>query len=171
MTRICIVDIDGVVADSTERFKRAAEAGDRASSAYWKVAFTPELVSLDTRIFLAEDHLNTLCFEENYEIIFLTSRPETMRKATLEWLFRENILYYFRNQEALVMKAPAFQYTKTTVWKAGMVQTLAALYGASSVLFVDDEIANSQAVFAVWDHAIPLRVCGSLQDAIEGLTK
>ncbi len=67
----------------------------------------------------------------------------------------------------LVMKPPAFQYTKTVVWKAGIVQMLAAMFEASEVLFVDDESTNI-VVLTSYERAFQLRYASSLDIAVNG---
>ncbi len=146
-TRLAIVDIDGVIADATGRFAKAEEAkqaylnemkelqitDDRGTTdTYWQTVFNPEHVPLDTLIEGADAAIEQL--EKRYDVIYLTSRPERMRAATYEWLVDMRL-----SGPRIIMKASAFQYVKTVVWKAGMVQTLAALYHAHSVIFVDDE--------------------------------
>lgn len=194
MVKICICDIDGVVADSIERFKRAEQArnekqaeldkepyvsGDREEAKrkiptdlYWSVALSPDLIPLDTLIEGAKDALKTLRHTHNYEILFMTSRPEALREATRLWLFGHNILPYTsiagQSVASLTMKAPAFQYTKTTAWKVGMIQTLARLYGASEVLVIEDEQANRQAILDGWTKDVALLLCPSLKQAIGG---
>lgn len=179
MNKLCIVDLDGVVANSEARFAKAEEAKQKAlqllesdfataltakqkaTDIYWRTAFTPELVALDTLIEGAIDAMATLAFN-GYEVIILTSRPESMREASAGWLFEQG----YPIEEPIIMKAPAFQYTKTTTWKAGMIQTLAALYGADDIVFIDDELANCQEVMKY--QPIPL-VFQSLAEAIEKL--
>ncbi len=153
--KLCIVDLDGVVANATARFAKAEEAKQEyladpdsfsdertATDLYWRTVFDPEYVPLDTLIEGVNDALNTLQ-EAGYQVIFLTSRPQSMAEATLDW-FGLNI---FINPGAdILFKAPAFQYVKTTVWKAGMVQTLFMLYDAGEMIVVDDEVANLQEI-------------------------
>lgn len=184
MNKLAIIDLDGVIADNTARFAKAEEAKRNAmpdkledaltlsvaqekelTNLYWQTAFTPELVSLDTLIEGVREAINEL--EDNgYNIYFLTSRPEHMREATLDWLHRHKV--YIKKPGAwdkLIMKAPAFQYTKTTVWKAGMVQTLASWYGASEVLVIDDEEANRVEI-AKYERNYELAFACSMADAI-----
>lgn len=177
MSSICIVDLDGVVCDNTRRFEKAEEAkqaalvdrsiqlGERQKTAtqrFWDTAFTPGLVALDTLIEGAIDALADIAFS-GFDIVTLTSRPESMREATRQWLFDRG----YPVDEPLIMKAPAFQ---TVTWKAGMVQTLAALYEAENVLFVDDEQANRTAVMDSYlDGSIELIVASSLAEALEKL--
>ncbi len=105
MVKLCICDIDGVVANPEKRFQAAEIAKslylastDRpdmlqreATDHYWRTVFDPTLVETDTlvdegvteAIAAIEQH------EENddlWQIVYLTSRPESMREATLDWL-------------------------------------------------------------------------------------
>ena len=191
---LAIIDLDGVVADNTKRFEKAEEAKQQwivehrvpgtnailkeygapsANDIYWQRAFDSDLVALDTLIDGVRVALEALRFTQNYELIFLTSRPESMREATLKWLYDHNILFFSTYRTpSLVMKAPAFQFTKTTVWKAGMVHQLHRLYGADELLFIDDEEANRKAVLDAYpdggDFGI-VRVYVSLAEAVEAL--
>ena len=135
---------------------------------YWRAVFNPAYVSLDTPI----DGVNEALLDiqhEGYKVIFLTSRPESMRDATAFWLFGHSV---YDGDDELVMKAGAFQYTKTTVWKAGMVQTLSTLYHASYVLVVDDEQSNLDEIVrhATVPPVVPgLMIAYSLAEAVAKL--
>jgi phosphoglycolate phosphatase-like HAD superfamily hydrolase len=191
--RLCVVDLDGVVADSTARFAKAEEAkqrfiadmrlgnilssskpwSERAVDVYWKTAFSPELVSLDTLIAGVPQALDALA-ADGYRVLFLTSRPESMRAATIQWLDGHDLLRAWSHTprimtpaRELAMKASAFQYTKTVLWKVGMVQTLVGMFDASEVLFVDDEEANCEAMRASGLGDIVILHCrASLAEAI-----
>lgn len=159
---ICIVDLDGVVAEITLRLQKAKAAKEeylenvkfhpvivekfdrekQATDLYWKTVFDPALVEMDT---LIAGSFEALCeIEKHYRIIFLSSRPESMREATIEWLKKYNVFFNHtvHGERHLILKPPAFQFTKTPVWKAGMVQTLGLLFDSKIVKFVDDEKAN-----------------------------
>jgi phosphoglycolate phosphatase-like HAD superfamily hydrolase len=138
--KLAVVDLDGVVADSTERFQRATcENG----SIDWQVAFDPALVSLDT---LIPGTLEAIDFLESkgYEVVFLTSRPESMREATEEWLGLHDHDGY-----EVMMKPEEKKYVKTVTWKAEEVARLASIPGVQEVLFIDDEKKNCEAVRAL----------------------
>ncbi len=153
-TKLCICDIDGVVADATARFAVAEEV---------KQAYMRQM--LDTLIAGVNDALNTL-LQAGYHIVFLTSRPQRMAVATLEWFS----LHVFVERECgFVFKAPAFQYVKTVVWKAGMVQTLAAFYDASEVVFIDDEESNWTPLKNAGPYLYALERYASLAEAIDAL--
>lgn len=183
--KLAIIDLDGVVADATARFAKAEEAKQRyaetheifdlsisrqreATDLYWREVFNPEYVPMDTLI----DGVNEALLDvqhAGYKVIFLTSRPGSMRDATAYWLFEHTV---YDGDDELIMKTSAFQYTKTTVWKAGMVQTLASLYHASQVLVVDDEQANMDVIvqYATVPPVVPeLMIAYSLAEAVAKL--
>jgi len=151
MSKLAIIDLDGVVANSNERFALAEKIATEAfapgtkdyTSAYWHNVFMPERVILDVPIDGAYDALNTI--EKDHELLFLTSRPEHMREATVEWLFSHRLSA--RNEwpvagRKLFMKPASMQYIKTVIWKAGLIHTLACAIGATEVLVIDDETMN-----------------------------
>jgi hypothetical protein len=180
MTKIAFIDLDGVVADATKRFERADIAKalylsgtDRpemlsreATNVYWREVFNSENVPLDTLIEGVVEALVTL-EQQDYRLIYLTSRPESMRAATQEWLFQKLVwgVYDLPNfvSRGLVMKPAAFQYTKTVIWKAGTIQMFVAMYGADEVLVIDDEPVNL-AELMKYDTA-HWRMCASLAEA------
>src|SRR5205823_6012368 len=98
MNRLAIVDLDGCVANVDARFARAEEAKQawlndlqnvlrsekQAIDIYWRTVFSPDLVSLDTLIDGAKEGLEAIRHEKGYQLILMTSRPETMREATCE---------------------------------------------------------------------------------------
>lgn len=153
--KVAFIDLDGVVADATKRFEHAEHLTsmqyDKSRQSklwtdlYWRTVFTPEHVTLDTLIadLDVEKALDQL-EEDGYDLVFLTSRPESMRAATRIWLQQHRLWEQVRVAEMrqLVMKPAAFYYTKTVTWKAGTVQMLASLSGATEVLVIDDEDVN-----------------------------
>ena len=174
--RLAVIDLDGVVANVDARFSRAkadAEAAfvDQAyerreyDNVYWRAVFNPAYVSLDTPI----DGVNEALLDiqqEGYKVVFLTSRPESMRDATAFWLFGHSV---YDGDDELVMKTGAFQYTKTTVWKAGMVQTLVSLYNAEALLVVDDEMANILEITKYSESLPAFTAAKSLAEAVAKL--
>ncbi len=138
MSKLAIVDLDGVIADSTARFERATIDG----KINWKVAFDPELVELDTLIDGVDERLYDLEIA-GYTVVFLTSRPETMERATLNWLNRYDVLSIDRR---LITKPLSEQFTKTKVWKACEVARLIREHKPERTIFVEDEIANVEEV-------------------------
>ncbi len=183
MTKLAFIDLDRVVVNPNARFAKAEEAKQAyitdatvrlnatligkksAIDFYWHTAFDPIHVPLDTLIDGADGDIIALTLQ-GYEIIYLTSRPASMRVATLAWLDYYNLLAS-DEFHLLVMKEPAFQFVKTIVWKAGMVQTLAALYDARSVLFITDQQAEIDELQR-FTHPFALSVALSLDEAVNG---
>lgn len=185
--KLAIIDLDGVVANAEARFAKAEEVkrtylreqekdhtkihyGDalerEANNVYWKTVFTPELVSLDTLIEHATEAIQFIeqFDQDSYQVFYLTSRPETMRQATEDWLLEHQL-----SGPKLIMKPSAAQYVKTVTWKALTVQMLASLYQATHVLFVDDEQTNRDAVIAHGGSHEHIIVASSLADAVAKL--
>ena len=183
--KLAIIDLDGVVADATARFAKAEEvkqayverasndlyaADEReATNIYWRAVFNPEYVPLDVPMAVDED-LEVLD-RQHWQILYLTSRPESMREATEEWL-NDHSLYAWSMVNfpgSLIMKAPAFQYVKTIIWKAGMIHSLAALAGATELLVIDDEQANLNEVVRYTLELPDLVTAKSLAEAVAKL--
>jgi phosphoglycolate phosphatase-like HAD superfamily hydrolase len=161
--KVAIVDLDDVIADPSVRRKHAEEAREllltkkpeekkEAESAFYKTLFTSELVESDTLIPGALNALERLT-DAGYQIILMSSRPESMRAPTVAWLR----VHGFEITSAeiripgvdwLILCAPAFRngYTKTVIWKAGIVETLVRLFAVDDLLFVDDTEKNLEAV-------------------------
>src|SRR5579859_6080896 len=155
--KLCICDLDGVVCDNTARFAKAEEAKQayrrspasitdeegemKAVNIFWREAFNPSYVVLDTLIEGVKEALDTLYGE--YGVLFLTSRPESMREATVDWLEAHDIsVEHPQFGNFLICKPPAFQFVRTSTWKAGTIQMLHRLFGADELLVLEDEQVN-----------------------------
>lgn len=141
--KLAIIDLDGVIVNNDARFECAKAATGKID---WNIAFDPALVSLDIPVPGTKEALDFL-ESKGFIVCFLTSRPEHMRKATMDWL-RE---YHFgANYRELFMKDYAVdRYTKTVDWKVRMVATSLHVKFYSEVLFIDDEEVNRAAVEAL----------------------
>ncbi len=154
MKKLAIVDLDGVVANSDARFSQAT-VNDKV---VWKLALNGEHVHLDT---LIEGSIQALIkLEKQYTVVFLTSRPEHMRAATLEWFHVHGV-----SERRLEMKPESEQYTKTKVWKAEQVGKLAKEHGASQILLVEDELANIEEIRRV-NTDLGITACVDLAQAV-----
>ncbi len=80
---IYIIDLDGIVANSSARFEIATKDG----KIDWSLAFDPELVKLDTLI----EGADTIIKQLRGDIVYLTSRPESMWQATHTWLTQHGL--------------------------------------------------------------------------------
>jgi hypothetical protein len=160
MTKLACIDIDRVCANGDARFALAEQAKQQvfalngtnrdAMDAYWRTAFTAEYIALDTLIDGCYDALNVL-EDDHYDLIFLTSRPEQLRKATRDWLNQ----YRIGMGRDLVMKPAINQFHKTREWKVWAIHLLAGMYGASEVLVIEDESANLDELAR---HAAPFKI-------------
>jgi len=182
--KLAIIDLDGVIANAEARFAAAELAKEQwlmerqkglpyavdqrveksATDVYWRAVFNPANVPLDTLIDGAREALNAL--RASRPLIVLTSRPEAMRGATVRWLVDHDILFFAQHSAALIMKPSAFQYTKTTVWKAGMIQHLAQERRAEEVLVIDDEQVNRETLAQYTDTFTRLIIVESLAQAV-----
>lgn len=191
--KLAIIDLDGVLADNTARFAKAEEARnafydanrqpgasaavlDRlipalergANDVYWCTAFTPDLVALDTLIDGVLVDLDSL-LSARYRIILLTSRPESMRQSTEQWLTGVGIEVSAFGEDfgyPLIMKPASQQYVKTVTWKLGVVGLLVRLFGVDELLFVDDEVEHRNAVTSL-DLSCTCRVAENMRVALD----
>lgn len=197
MNKITFIDIDNVIADPSARFAKAEEAkmaylatcelpeqdeffgtrvGEhvyqdsdvkRATNIYWRTAFTPELVRLDTLIDGTREALDHLDYV--YERLYLlTSRPESMRQATVDWFWRHSPVVALRSDgqsDPFILKPASQQYVKTITWKSGVVELLVRLFGVDELLYVDDEPRHREAIAAL-NLPCELKIAASLQEAI-----
>lgn len=133
-----VIDIDGVVLDSTKRFEKAKTTN---GSTDWGVAFDPALLSLDTIIENAGEMICDL--DTRGSLVYLTSRPESLQDATYEQLKKFGLIRTTL-VAALITKPESKKFVKTMKWKAEEVHTLAEKH--ENVVFIDDEKNNRQAV-------------------------
>lgn len=198
MGKLAIIDLDGVCVDSSARFAKAEEAkltslrgnemavGDyggvlykegcyqqsdmqRAIDVYWRTAFTPDLVKLDV---LMEDTNQALerIVDAGYSLLFVTSRPETMRQATVDWFWQNDVVSgstgIVEMLDSLIMKPLSQQFVKTAVWKAGTIEVLARVLQSDELLVVDDEHAQQLAADLAGLDVMKLTCVTSLAEAV-----
>lgn len=172
--KLAIIDLDGVIADSSARFEQAKAYADENypgqsmtdrnyRSAYWGRALNGEYVYMDVLVDGAIDHLKALQ-QDDWLVILLTSRPERMRDATALWLDNHGMPVL-----PLHCKEEEAQFVKTTAWKAKRVHELAVEHGAHCLLAVDDEAANASAVMNAAPEASRYQTiaCSSLLAAMD----
>lgn len=171
LTKIAIIDLDGVIADTTVRFSVAdgtgfPKRGDGADK-YWAVAFDPQLVRQDEVIEGAKAALEMLR-SEGWHIVILTSRPVNLYPDTLDWLNQHDLL---RSRDDLILKPNACRWQKTVYWKADMVAVLTQT--AHECLVVDDEDENLDTItnhrqlnWRIQNRGFKLKVCWSLSKAV-----
>lgn len=183
MQELCICDIDGVIADSSVRFAKAEEVKQtyleahgispeeakvqhfsdtvkHANKLYWKTAFTPEWVTLDT--LMEGVHLPSqvggIARIGECQVFYLTSRPESLRAATISWFRAQGYPIY---DDQLFMKTPSQteNFAKTVPWKCAVTEALARALCVKKLLFIDDEVANRTAITGAFAALNLLRVC------------
>jgi phosphoglycolate phosphatase-like HAD superfamily hydrolase len=162
-TRLAVIDLDGVCANSDARFA-LAKVGSRTD---WSVAFDPANVPLDTLIDGVPEALAQL-ESQGYQLVYLTSRPESMRDATLAWLDQHDLINEHR---PIIFKSASKQFTKTKIWKVEEVRALVERYNASELLFVDDEPVNVAEVLNSLDMPVIVQTYASLALALEAVSK
>jgi phosphoglycolate phosphatase-like HAD superfamily hydrolase len=126
-----VFDIDGVLADNLGRkhFLELKEAD-------WKGFFA---ACLDDNELPAAELLRTLYFDLDYKIILLSSRPESNRELTQEWLIKMGIPY-----DELIMKGNNTTYKlggeKQDTWKTEKINKLKKKY---KIMFIfEDDYSN-----------------------------
>ena len=133
-----IIDLDGVVFDSSKRFNKAMKPDENTNWGIdWNIAFDPDNLSLDTLIDDAQERIDIL--STRGDIVYLTSRPESMYEASKARLAEFGLGGY-----ELICKPKCEQYTKTKTWKAAFVEGMALKL--DSIIFIDDEEINRNAV-------------------------
>lgn len=149
LDKLALIDLDGALIDCTVRFKRAEDlrlahprAGSKESwNYYWQEALDPAYFSLDTEIPDTKEALADLA-REGYALIYISSRAETLRAATVSWL----VAHGFPPPTLLLLKVAGFQYQKSPGWYAWMVATLVAITGCRDLLVVSDKKINLDAI-------------------------
>lgn len=142
MKKLAFIDLDGTVCNSTKRFDQALQNG----KINWEIAFTASLLALDELIGQAEERITELA-DDGWEIIYLSSRPEKLRRATRAWLKVHGL-----DGHELILKPAKFRMVSTPKWKAEIICKRAS--DAQEVLFVDDEAENMKAVKEIWRQKV-----------------
>ena len=141
--KTAFIDLDGTVCNSEKRFEQAWQKGRLD----WKIAFHPPLLALDELIAGSEAALER--FErEGWQVVFLSSRPENLHRATRAWLKHHHLLYGQYGERRILLKPSAHRFTSTPRWKAEIV--CAAGQNQAEVLVVDDANENLVAMRGLW---------------------
>ena len=136
-----IFDIDGTLADVEHR-RHFVSGGKRDWDSFFnEMVNDPPLVDVCLLAELLGDH--PLVNQGAIKLFLLSGRPETHRKETEEWL-KIHVNSYFRNAEALMMRA-AGDYRPDTEVKREFLRDIQAM-GHEVRLVVDDR----PSVVAMW---------------------
>lgn len=181
MSKIAIVDFDGVIANIEEHVSIAQERA-RALAGTWNPDtqreeqrkalssifyseqgfFDTELVVYDRLMQGGEVALAQL-LQEYESVVILTSRPLSMREATLQWFAQhcpgcERITFIFKDSNERAIK--------TAAWKARVIAQFAEQ--CKTLLFIDDDAHNRDAVKAILAdlNSVTLFVASSLEEGL-----
>lgn len=151
MTKVCFIDIDGVICDIFARLERARKPD---ASVNWKIFLDPALLALDSPIDGAAQALSRLMHHLGYQIVLLTGRPEQLRQATRACLIDAGVQWH-----TLLMRKDG-DYRKSPVLKTEEVlKYLDGHAAVDEVLFVDDQSENLAAVQAALDAREVACIC------------
>ncbi|MBA2285853.1 MAG: hypothetical protein H0W02_10240 [Ktedonobacteraceae bacterium] len=157
--KLAIIDLAGPIADESKRFELARTP----AGMNWQVFFDPQHLHLDTLVEGADAAIATLR-SQGYAVLLMTSRPESMREATVSWCLSHQILFGMCAASP-AMKPPGAQFLRTTQLKAIMVQMLAGVFAATEVVVVEDEAINLTEILD-YDTSYHLRGFSSLADCM-----
>lgn len=103
-----LVDVDGTIANDSHRFEFAKKPNGKIN---WDVYFRKDLVEKDKLNDELKDRLIKFK-EDGHEIVFLTGRPEFLRKTTTDWLVNHDVPF-----DKLVMRSEDERYLDVTDYK------------------------------------------------------
>lgn len=95
---IVILDIDNTLAINKKRYELSTVETGHVD---WSLLYKHENLMLDEPIHCMIELVNWY-YNNNYKIVIFTSRPESIRKSTIEWLNVHKINYhslYMRSQD------------------------------------------------------------------------
>jgi hypothetical protein len=162
-----------MVANNSKRSELARDysasfSGREQTNAFFAKLFDPALVAHDE----LEEHATFFLalLQPQCKMVYLASRPHTMREATDVWLKAQGVYYpvIYKNYGSGEKREDGTydngdRFMKTTAWKKREVERLLAEENPDILLFADDEEANRLAVAEIEDPRVLIRC--SLQDA------
>lgn len=141
--KLAFVDLDGTVCNSEKRFEKAYRNG----RIDWEVAFRAALLELDELLAHAPEALDRLEVA-GWRVIFLSSRPQMLYKATKSWLKTNGLLMGEAGEREIILKPPKYRFSSSAKWKAEVICKRAGQ--ADQILFFDDETENIVTVKGLW---------------------
>jgi len=150
---ILILDLDGTLADTSHRAGFIEKPNPTDED--WDRFFDPELVAQDVPIAESQDALGKVSkiFDK---VIFLTGRPEYLRKTTAHWL--DAHFGVSPTPEELFMRPSGSKISSSTI-KKGLLETkVKPLYGDQDWVFIDDEVKNLE-MFKNYGKALKAPEC------------
>jgi len=142
MTKLAIIDIDGVIFDVSARRQRATKPDGTLD---WKIFLDPSLIMLDIPVDGVTQAISHL-MQLGYQLVLLTGRPEKLRQATIAGLIDADIQWHY-----LLMRKDG-DYRPSPILKTEEVlKYLDAQPAVDEVLVVDDQSENLAAIQAALD--------------------
>lgn len=127
---LIVIDIDGTVANNDHRAHHLEK-----SKPDWAAFLQPHLVAKDTLVPGARKAIEK--FQDlRYKIVFLTSRNESLRPTTAQWI--QDNLGFEVNDDTLIMRN-AGNMLKTSEYKREQAQALRSAHPTEQFLFIDDD--------------------------------
>jgi len=154
--RAVVFDIDGVLVDSSERFKKAMEemgvkdprelAGEKRRR-FWEVFLSEKYLHLDTP---NEEYIEKLkeYKAQGYRVVILTGRPERLRGATEEQLRAFGIEY-----DEIVFR-PEGDYSKDHEFKARELAKLMQRYAIEAVYDDSEAVVEAASRLGIGAFAV-----------------
>jgi len=139
-----VVEIDGVIADSSARSKFLE--GEQAD---WDAYLNPTEVAADKLIPAAKKSLDTL-LQRGWTPVVITDRPESLRDATMRWLTET---FDMPLQDAYLMMRPAGNMLTNPESKKGHLQEFVSQLEQRKAAFIfidkDKDVLKLYAAYGV----------------------
>lgn len=154
---IVFIDIDGTIADCSERQKFIMTPGQKKD---WDSFHRPDLVAADPPINAARQALDAI-FEasELYTPIIMTGRPARLRNITEGWLAKNFNIDTTPSVGCLdatpLLMRPDRDYSSSVEYKRRQIGETLECYANDIVMFIDDDLRNKEMYleFGIFLHA------------------
>jgi len=141
--RWAIFDLDNTIADINERLKAASPNGKLD----YKLLHNKNYIKkYDKPIQATIDLVNTLS-NFGVKILILTARSEDTKEVTIDWLFKNSVVY-----DSLIMKSFKDTYIKSFEWKEKQMHKFMDKYNISyeQIILSSDDYGKNQTMFESW---------------------
>lgn len=146
---VYVLDLDGTLADDSDR--RNKYLRQRGGVKDWDSYFDPEEVIKDPLMPIAKMGLQRLALaikadrkkKRRNRVIFLTGRPESTRKATLQWL-EKHVLPLLGKVKTYLLMRPENDFTSNKAFKEYRLRLIHRKYTGAKFYYVDDDPALAE---------------------------
>jgi hypothetical protein len=139
MKRI-VVDIDNTVANPSER-EKSLNNDKLPTGIRWNLYYNADRMSRDGRI-PSSSVLNHFLGHEERDVVFITTRPESTREATIEWLSKT--FNNFSPEKHRVYMPKKIRKGLESVWKAELLSAICSVDEA--FILLDDNEQSRAAI-------------------------